>query len=217
MALLSHLDLVRLLERSLRRSGLPVSFTGGFHPLPRLQLALALPLGVEAEGEWMDLEFTEPVDPEDARESWQSRLPPGLSLLSAEDVPVSSASLSQRLAFSRWRFNLSSGLDQHRCSSEDWEEAIAQLLRRDELIWEDTDKKGRPRRRDFRTLLTDLRLLSVDRVASTPSAQLELIAAVDVQGRSLKPAQLCSWLAELLGCELTLSRVKRIELGLLQC
>ena len=57
MALLSHLDVVRMLERSLRRSGLPVSFTGGFHPLPRLQLALALPLGVEAHGEWMDLEF----------------------------------------------------------------------------------------------------------------------------------------------------------------
>ena len=217
MALLSHLDLVRLFERALRRSGLPVSFTGGFHPLPRLQLALALPLGVEAEGEWMDLEFTEPVDPQVARESWQSRLPPGLCLLSAEDVPVSSASLSQRIAFSRWRFNLSPGLDQQRCSSEDWDEAIAQLLRRDELIWEDTDKKGRPRRRDVRTLLTDLRLLSVDRDTSIPSAQLELTAAVDVQGRSLKPAQLCSWLAELLGCELTLSRVKRIELGLLQC
>ncbi|MFM7515090.1 MAG: TIGR03960 family B12-binding radical SAM protein, partial [Cyanobium sp.] len=47
LALISHLDLLRLLERALRRTGLPVSFTGGFHPLPRLQVALALPLGVE--------------------------------------------------------------------------------------------------------------------------------------------------------------------------
>ena len=62
MALLSHLDLVRMLERALRRSGLPISFTGGFHPLPRLQMALALPLGAEAHGEWMDMEFSEPLD-----------------------------------------------------------------------------------------------------------------------------------------------------------
>ena len=46
LALISHLDTLRMLERALRRSGLPVSFSGGFHPLPRLQLALPLPLGV---------------------------------------------------------------------------------------------------------------------------------------------------------------------------
>ena len=49
------------------------------------------------------------------------------------------------------------------------------------------------------------------------SAQLELMAAVDEQGRSLKPAQLCHWLSERLGEELTLSRVRRMELGLLRC
>ncbi|EAR19147.1 TIGR03960 family B12-binding radical SAM protein [Synechococcus sp. W2B2] len=217
MALLSHLDLVRLFERALRRSGLPVSFTGGFHPLPRLQLALALPLGVEAEGEWMDLEFTEPVDPQVAQESWQACLPPGLSLLSAEEVPVSSPSLSQRIVFSRWRFTLSAHSAKEHSSKADWEGAIAEMLREDELIWEDTDKKGRPRRRDVRVLLKTLRLVSIDAADSSSSAQLELIAAVDEQGRSLKPAQLCHWLSERLDDELTLSQVRRMELGLLQC
>ncbi|MFM9109001.1 MAG: TIGR03936 family radical SAM-associated protein, partial [Prochlorococcaceae cyanobacterium] len=68
MALISHLDCLRLLERALRRSGLPVSFSGGFHPLPRLQVALALPLGAEGLGEWFDLEFAQPIDPEQARQ-----------------------------------------------------------------------------------------------------------------------------------------------------
>ena len=49
------------------------------------------------------------------------------------------------------------------------------------------------------------------------SAQLELVAAVDEQGRSLKPAQLRDWLSERLGDQLTLSRVRRMELGLLRC
>ena len=72
LARISHLDSVRLMERALRRSGLPVSFTGGFHPLPRLQFALSLPLGVEGLGEWFDLELTEPLerlDPEATRQA----------------------------------------------------------------------------------------------------------------------------------------------------
>ena len=220
MALLSHLDLVRLLERALRRTGLPVSFTGGFHPLPRLQLALALPLGVEGEGEWMDLEFVEPVDAASVMERWQQVLPPGLLLISAEQVPVSSPSLAQQLHASRWRFLLS-GIGQSSGSDSSlWSQAITALLEKPELIWEDTDKKGRPRRRDVRGLLLELQLLEW---AQAPpgsvgcTAELELLAAVDRQGRSLKPAQLQLWLSQQLGLQLSLSRVRRMELALLQC
>ena len=220
MALLSHLDLVRLLERALRRSELPVSYTGGFHPLPRLQLALALPLGVEAEGEWMDLEFLEPVVPSEVMECWQKALPPGLCLLEAQEVPVSSPKLSQQLQASRWRFVLCGTPTEPLQDGAPWQQAIHDLLNQQELIWEDSDKKGRPRRRDMRALLQNLRL--VDLIADNPAAQpcaaeLELTATVDSQGRSLKPAQLQIWLAQHLGFELSLSRVRRMELTLLQC
>ena len=220
MALLSHLDLVRLLERALRRSELPVSFTGGFHPLPRLQLALALPLGVEAEGEWMDLEFLEPMPPAEVMERWQKALPPGLRLLEVQEVPVSSPKLSQQLQASRWRFVLSGTLNAPSDGGSLWQQAIRDLLDLRELIWEDTDKKGRPRRRDMRGLLQSLSLVELiaDNPAAEPcAAELELIAAIDSQGRSLKPAQLQSWLACQLGFELSLSRVRRMELTLLQC
>lgn len=219
MALLSHLDLVRLLERALRRSGLPVSFTGGFHPLPRLQLALALPLGVEGEGEWMDLEFLEAVDAAEVMDRWQRTLPPGLQLLSAREVAVSSRSLSQQLESSSWRFIL-------RCaegtshSAPAWEPAIEALLSQDALIWEDTDKKSRPRRRDVRHLLESLQRLEQpisSSLVNPCSAELELVATVDPQGRSLKPSQVQLWLSEQLGLELSLSRVRRMELTLLQC
>ena len=113
--------------------------------------------------------------------------------------------------FSRWCFTLRAQ------SSADWEGAIAQMLGAEELIWEDTDKKGRPRRRDVRSLLKTLRQISGDGADATLSARLELIAAVDEQGRSLKPAQLCHWLSERLGQELVLSHVRRMELGLRRC
>ena len=130
---------------------------------------------------------------------------------------MSSPSLSQRIVFSRWCFTLSAHSVQADCSRAKWEGAIAEMLRADELIWEDTDKKGRPRRRDVRALLKSLHLISVDAADPPLSAQLELMAAVDELGRSLKPAQLCHWLSERLGEELTLSRVRRVELGLLRC
>jgi len=220
MALLSHLDLVRLLERALRRTELPVSFTGGFHPLPRLQLALALPLGVEGGGEWMDLEFVEPVDALMVKDRWQQTLPPGLRLITAEEVAVSSPSLAQQVRTSRWRFVLSGSELLSQSESVDWSQAIAALLAQNELIWEDTDKKGRPRRRDLRDLLQDLRLMEPLEPCSEEigfRAELELVAAVDSQGRSLKPAQLQFWLSQQLGFDLSLSRVRRVELTLLQC
>ena len=220
MALLSHLDLVRLLERALRRTELPVSFTGGFHPLPRLQLALALPLGVEGHGEWMDLEFVETVDALMVKERWQQTLPPGLHLITAQEVAVSSPSLAQQVRTSRWHFVLSGSELLSQSESVDWSQAIAALLAQNELIWEDTDKKGRPRRRDVRDLLLDLRLQKKPEPCPgeiVSGAELELLAAVDPQGRSLKPAQLQFWLSHHLGFDLSLSRVRRQELTLVQC
>ena len=62
MALVSHLDLMRLFDRVMRRAGLPIAFTGGFHPNPRISLASALALGATSSGEIVDFELTQPVD-----------------------------------------------------------------------------------------------------------------------------------------------------------
>ena len=210
LALISHLDLLRLLERALRRTGLPVSFTGGFHPLPRLQVALALPLGVEGLGEWLDLEFTEAVEPATVRSRLQAELPPGLQLLSAAVVPTFGPSLSQELAAAHWRFALRAQAAPA-LEPEAWDSAIAALLAATELSWQDTDKKGRPRQRDCRPELVDLR-----RVApwqdSPDALVLELAAAIDGAGRSLRPSQVAQWLAEQLGHELALGSQCRTAL-----
>ena len=217
MALLSHLDLVRLFERALRRSELPVSFTGGFHPLPRLQLALALPLGVEAEGEWMDLEFCESVEAQQVLRRWQQTLPPGLALLEAKEVSVSGPSLSQQLEASRWSFVLKSQLGEPSIAHERWREALDDLLSRDTLIWEDKDKKGRLRQRDCRPALVSLELVGPVAGEATEGMMMELLARIDHQGRSMKPAQLQHWLSEAMEQSLLLQNVRRLELRLVRC
>ena len=168
----------------------------------------------------MDLEFVQTVDALMVKERWQQTLPTGLHLITAEEVAVSSPSLAQQLQTSRWRFVLSGSQLLSQSESATWSQAISTLLAQKELIWEDTDKKGRPRRRDLRELLQDLRLLEQLEPCSGEigsRAELELRAAVDSQGRSLKPAQLQFWLSQHLGLDLSLSRVRRVELTLLQC
>jgi len=51
----SHLDLMRVWERALRRAGAPLAYSGGFNPRPKLQIARALPLGHVGEGELIDV------------------------------------------------------------------------------------------------------------------------------------------------------------------
>ena len=211
LALLSHLDLVRLMERALRRSGLPVSFTGGFHPLPRVQFALALPLGAEADGEWMDVEFTAPLDPEPARQQLQRQLPPGFALLEVQPVEVFGSSLSQELSGAIWVAQWRVEHGQAKATSEEWAAAAADLLAQESWIWEDTDKKGRPRQRDLRPYLSALELLP--RSADDPDLQgLRYSAVVDPAGRSLKPEQLQQWFAGRLARPLALVGLRRQSL-----
>jgi len=220
LALISHLDTLRLLERALRRTGLPVSFTGGFHPLPRLQLALPLPLGVEGEQEWLDLEFTAQLEPDQARRRLQAELPEGLRLLSVAEVPLNGPSLSQELREARWRFQLRPLPDPVGAqapvlpAAAAWHGAIADLLARDPLLWDDTDKKGRPRQRDCRPYLLDLTL---DPAAEPGAVVLQLRAAIDPQGRSLRPEQVASWLGTALDLALEPHAVCRQVLTLATC
>ena len=210
MALLSHLDLVRMLERALRRSQLPVSFTGGFHPLPRLQLALALPLGAEADSDWLDLSFTEVVQPEQLMDRLAPLLPEGFSLLEAHGVPVKSPALSQMLQSAHWRLCLQpSGADplpaERRC-----QEALGELLGAEALPLEELDRQGRRRRRDLRPLLLDLHWHHW----SPQQLELGLETLVQANGRSLKPDQLRQLLAQRLGCELQQTQLRRVALKL---
>lgn len=203
-ALLSHLDLLRLLERALRSAALPISFSAGFHPLPRLQVAHALPLGVHGGGELLDLELAEIVTPMTLINTLQPHLPPEIQLLTAEDVPLGQKSLAQLLEGARWimGFCPESGVT---LPSQAWRDACEAVLAAPSLPWDDTDKKGRPRQRELRPLLNDLAFHG----QSDTAVQLVVDVAIDPTGRSLKPEQLQAILADHLGERLCITTLRR--------
>lgn len=84
---ISHLDLVRTLERAFRRAGLPIAFSEGFNPHPRFSFAAPLPVGVEGLAEVLEVELQEPVEHKDLAERLNGTLPPGLVVLEVTSVP----------------------------------------------------------------------------------------------------------------------------------
>ena len=220
VTLLSHLDIVRILERALRRSQLPVSYSNGFHPLPRIQIALALPLGVEAYSEWMDIDFTESVDPKEITGKLQSCLPKGLKLINTYSIPITKKSLSQELKSAVWSFNLSVNGGSN-LQLKEWQNSINYIVKSKELIWKDSDKKGREREKDFKSSLhkLSLEINNKEELNSTiiNTIRVKLESNIDNMGRNLKPVQIQEWIQNYLDRPLTISHIKRDELKLFQC
>lgn len=78
MKYISHLDLMRALTRAMRRADLPLKFTEGFSPHPKLSIKRALKLGLESENEEASILLKERVVPEDFRQRLQEQLPEGI-------------------------------------------------------------------------------------------------------------------------------------------
>ena len=78
---MGHRDLARLLERSLRRSGLPVQLTQGFNPRLSLSYTDALPVGMASEGEWTILKLNQDLDPIEVRAMLAPALPEAVRLV----------------------------------------------------------------------------------------------------------------------------------------
>lgn len=84
---ISHLDLVKAFECALRRAKVPVAYSEGFNPRPRMSFGTAVGVGVCSDDERFILDLAEPVEPGAIMDSLNGNLPPGLRILSAESVP----------------------------------------------------------------------------------------------------------------------------------
>ena len=93
-------DFQRALERALRRAGVPMAFSAGFHPHPKISYANAAPTGTASEAEYFEISVTERVDPESLRAALDEALPDGLDVL--EVVEAAPGALADRLQASDW-------------------------------------------------------------------------------------------------------------------
>jgi radical SAM-linked protein len=102
----SHRDIARILERALRRSGLPVASSAGFSPHPKISYAGAAPTGAASEAEYLEIGLEIPVAADEARERLGAALPPGIELVEVVAGGPEKAGLGELMQASEWRLEL---------------------------------------------------------------------------------------------------------------
>jgi radical SAM-linked protein len=105
----SHRDFSRAFERALVRARIPMAYSSGFNPHPRISYAGASPTGAASEAEYLEIGLAETVDPDRLADDLDRALPDGLDVL--EVVAAAPGSLADRLEASRWQIDVSLPVD----------------------------------------------------------------------------------------------------------
>jgi radical SAM-linked protein len=170
----SHRDFARAFERAVRRAGVPIAYSQGFTPHPKISYASAAPTGVASEAEYLEIGLQAEADPEQVRAALDAALSPGLDVLEAT-VATTGTSLADRIDASRWRVELT-GVDPDRLAT-----AVAAFLAADEVSVERMTKQGR-RRFDTRAAVVTVQAGAIPDTDSGPG-----YAIMDLVVRQVTP------------------------------
>ncbi|RPK64903.1 hypothetical protein EES43_08840 [Streptomyces sp. ADI96-02] len=164
----SHRDFQRAFERALRRSEVPMAYSAGFTPHPKVSYANAAPTGTGSEAEFLEIALTEARDPDVLRRLLDESLPDGLDITDA--VEARTSGLAERLTASVWEMRLD-GVD-----PEDARKAVA-LFNAAGTVEVQRKAKNGIRTFDARAAVADLRALdqAADRPGDGPCAILRLV------------------------------------------
>ena len=203
IALVSHLDLVRLFDRVVRRAAIPISFTGGFHPGPRISIANALSLGATSSGEIVDFELTKVMDLETFKQQLTAQLPADLPVYQVEEIPLNAPAATRLLEKAEYLLTFNSeGID---CQQwQNWIEAIKQAT---VMEREKTTKSGKKVTINLREQLYELELKTVDK-----QAVLCYVGSCRNDGTLLQPDHIVEMLERVSGQEISLLNFHRQRL-----
>ena len=101
----SHRDIARAFERALRRAQVPMAYSAGFSPHPKISWVGAAPTGVASEAEYVEISVVERVDLERLRLALDASLPDGIDVVDVVEAPVGT-SLPDRVEASQWSVRL---------------------------------------------------------------------------------------------------------------
>jgi radical SAM-linked protein len=179
---LSHRDLARVWERAIRKAELPIAYSEGFSPRPRLHFGLALSVGHESDAEFLDIDLRTDVDVSDLPRRLTPCLPDGVDVTAAAVVADNEAALQAVVTSVTWSFDLD-------CDVADARDRLERLLARDEVLL-GVQRKGKEQQVDLRPLILEASILdaSVSDDAEDPGVRLRVDLATS--GRSVRPAEL---------------------------
>ncbi|HEX6421850.1 MAG TPA: TIGR03936 family radical SAM-associated protein [Acidimicrobiales bacterium] len=188
----SHRDLARIWERALRRADVPIAYTEGFSPRPKLSFGLALSTGHESLGEYLDVALRDAQDlvaVERLPALLGPVLPAGIDVQSAVALPPGADSLQQVVTSCTWYIEVGD------VTPPDAAAGVSRALAASELTLT-RERKGQPVTDDVRPAIVDLRVLGPVAEVVAPLAPratgigTALEAELATQPRALRPAEL---------------------------
>lgn len=186
---ISHLDLMHSIERAIRRSGIPVSYSKGFNPHTELSFATPLSVGVWSTGEYMDFKLTEEMDTNIIIDKMNSSLPPDIRILSVKKVEEQFPSLMSIVDASSFKIILV-----HIPEGRLTEETIKEFMDRKTMEILKVGKSG--------TRLVDIRPIIYSMKLDSVSSEELVISTVVASGSksNLNPELLTEALKKYMGC-----------------
>ncbi len=173
----SHRDVARLFERALRKLRLPVAYSEGFSPRPKLSFGLALSVSHESDAEYLDVELKELPDLEGLPQALTAALPDGIDVVGVAALEQGTASLQQAIVSCTWRIEVIGA------SETEVTAAVAETLAATELPLE--------RVRKGKTAIADVRPAILELEVTGPTGNgVELSAHLATSTVSLRPAEL---------------------------
>ncbi|MDP8221857.1 MAG: TIGR03960 family B12-binding radical SAM protein [Candidatus Lernaella stagnicola] len=148
---LGHLDLSRAMARAARRAALPLVYSQGFHPLPKIAFGPPLAVGIASDAEWFELTLNESLDAAQVRSELARELPEGIELCEAHSKALDAPSINGDVVGFVYEIDLS------RLDAPAAGEAVTRFLAAEN--WPvDIVKKGKARRVDARSLVAEARV-----------------------------------------------------------
>ena len=206
LALVSHLDLMRLFDRVVRRAQLPIAFTGGFHPGPRIAPANALALGATSTGEIVDFELTEILAPEAFQEILATYLPADMPVYRVEPVDLAAPSAAQSVHRAEYLLTVTRS-DEANIAADQWQAWIDAILAQTDIRFEYTTKSGKHRVVNLRDRLFELELTQTD-----PEVVLRYVGSCQNDGTILRPEHMVYLFEQVCGQALDLRHAHRQRL-----
>jgi radical SAM-linked protein len=178
---ISHLDIMRLWQRALRRASIPLAYTKGFSPHPRISLAAPLAIGVTSSGELMDVFLERRVSPHFFLTEVSKQLPRGVDISEVVETGLGLPSLQSQVQYADYEVLLET--DRER---PDVEGSVASLLAKGTLPWQHARDKE-IRKYDLRALIDSIVLSEWN----PPSCALRMRLRCDSSGTG-RPEQVTS-------------------------
>ena len=221
MALIGHLDLVRMLDRAVRRAALPISFTGGYHPGPRIAPANALMLGATSTAEVIDFELIQQMDMVEFKQRLQVQLSDTLPIYDVQVVDIKAPSATKALEQADYLLAITAPDGNY---SLDWQSWIDQILAAEEILDTHTTKSGKVKQINLRERLQSLEIVNslpgnlpdsvIHKLKTTGDILIRYVGSCRNDGNMLRPEQLTRMLERQLpeGQTLLLGHVHRQQL-----